>query len=104
MSLKEEGENDASNESSRIAILTTGAINVSGEKVIKDIEELVLEAADNMEALRIEADRVIANIKRDTLSLAERVTMYVEDCKSAVETVKGLRLTNGSGAPVPGND
>jgi len=90
--------NEIANESSRIAVLTTGAIGVSGQKVIDDIEALVAESEAAAKRMREEADNVIASIRQQTAMLSDQVNAYVGDCQSAIEVVKGIRLTNGNGS------
>jgi uncharacterized protein YicC (UPF0701 family) len=72
----------------RIAVLTSGAIKASGEKVIADIMATI-EAAEQMAStLRAEGEHLIADIKERSDSFADRVSTYVSNCQTAMEAFR----------------
>jgi GTP1/Obg family GTP-binding protein len=76
----------------KIAALTSDAIRVSGEKVIKDLLATVDAAEHTAKMLREEAEKLVEEIKKRTDKFADRVSSYVENCQSAIDTFQAHQL------------
>lgn len=73
-------------ENEKIAILTSDAIRVSGDKVIKDLMTTVDAAEHTAKMLREEAEKLVEEIRKRTDKFADRVALYVSNCQAAMDT------------------
>jgi hypothetical protein len=90
-------------ESERIAALTAGAIQASGEKVCRDILAAVEAAEQTACNLREEAERIIEKFNTDTGSLAARISAYIRNCQAAKNSIQleQLKLFEMDDKPAP---
>jgi len=86
-----------SDESTRIASLTTGAIRTSTENVIKQIWAAVEAAEQKAREMRDEAERFVANFEKSTVMLTDNVNAHVIACQAAIDSFQGheTQLING---------
>jgi hypothetical protein len=76
----------------RIASLTSGAIKVSGDKVIADIWNTVEVAEHTVKMMREEAEVLTEQIKVHVNLFAERVNTFVTNCNDAVELFQSQQV------------
>lgn len=77
-----------SDESVRIATLTTGAIRESANKVTLQIREAVRAAEQKTDALRIEAEQLIEEFEQRTGALADQINDHVVMCQETIAKFK----------------
>jgi hypothetical protein len=77
----------AEQENTRIAVLTSGALKQSTEKVVKEILATVGAVEANAREFREQAERVIAEITRNGDDLAAQAVKHVENCDAAMKNM-----------------
>lgn len=80
------------NHSERIAEITSEAIRVSGEHVIKDIVEAVEKVEHTARTLRIEADALIEEIRGKAYRFADKVSRYVTNCQEVMDLFQAQQV------------
>jgi hypothetical protein len=75
-------------ENAKIATLTSDAVRVSGEKVVKDIRATIDAAEQTAQRLREDGETLIAEIEKHTTEFANRVNAYVTNCHAAVDMLQ----------------
>lgn len=73
-------------ENERIASLTSGAIRVSGEKMVSEIEAVINAAEEAAKQLRGDGEQLILAIRKHTNVFADRVNSFVANCSDATDS------------------
>jgi hypothetical protein len=81
-----------SDESVRIATLTTGAIRESAKKVTLEIREAIRAAEQKTDALRAEAEQMIEEFEKRTGVLADQINEHVVLCQETIAKFKSREL------------
>lgn len=77
-----------SDESTRIATLTTGAVRESANKVTLQIREAVRTAEQKTNELRAEAEQLIEEFEQRTGALADQINEHVLMCQTTIDKFK----------------
>lgn len=91
-------------DNARIANLTSNAIRVSGEKVIKDVMANVEAIEETARMLRVQAEQLVSEIQLHTNMFADRVNLFVVNCHDAVEMLQEHKAKIFDDAELPVDD
>lgn len=75
----------------KIGQMTAEAIRASGMKVAADLLEVAAQARMTADAIQAEAMQVAKQISEATGNLADRLSSYVESCKTAADSFRTHR-------------